>query len=179
MGTRRERRRPTIVDRHDQYKSYVINFTIESKDALISMIESWLGFDSTHITVRFKHLRIFTIYTFTKPDFNTPFKMMVIHSSGLSFLQRQCRDYTTKEEIQRRLQLIFHNIVPNLYESFKYYLLDLAEFILMWRDKDPGVGRSSCILLRVDYFTYKEIFNYLTDVSLTRTDDSIIKFQLF
>lgn len=179
MIRRRERKRPLAIPRTDQFRSYGVNFKSESKDALVSYLTTWLEFDSSQELIMYKHFRVMTLFNFTKPDYKFPFKMLVIRKSGLSFLLKYIEDCSTIEQICKRLHAVFHQLIPEEYDKIKYYILDIAHYLELQRNHEMDSDQCSCILLRIEYYTYKTIFNYLTDVAFTKTDPTVMKYQLF
>lgn len=179
MTRRREKRRKPIVDKYDEYKSYGINFKLESKDAFISYLNSWLEFNYTQEMIMYGNVRIMTFYSFTKANSLHSFKMMVICKSGLKFLQQQCSECATVEDTMKRLHTIFHQYMPDVYQKIKYYLLDLAHYLAVRDNKPMDGGQCSCLLLRIEYFTRRMIWEYLSDLAFSKTDDTVAKYQIF
>ena len=179
MTRRREKRGKPIVDKYDEYKSYAINFKLESKDAFINYLDSWLEFDHTQELIMYGNTRIMTLFNFTKAGYPHPFKMLVICKSGLKFLQHQCSGYTTVEDVTKRLHTIFGQYMPDAYLKIKYCLLDLAHYLVIRTNKPMATGQCSCLLLRIEYFTRKTIWEYLSDLAFSKTDDTVIKYQIF
>ena len=179
MTRRRERKQPPIVNKYDEHKSYGINFKLDTKDAFISYLNCWLEFDYSQEIILCGSRRILTLYHFTKPDFNHPFKMMVITNAGLKVLQRYCEGCTEATDIAKRLHVVFQKYMPDSYPKIKYYITDLAHYLELKIDKAIEPGQCSCLLLRLEYFTHKTIWEYLSDVAFTKTDDTVSKYQLF
>lgn len=179
MTRRRERKRPPIVSKYDSHKSYVAIMRTESKDAFIQYMYSWLEFDYEQRSIIHNGRRIFTLYDFTKEGVD-PLKVVVFRSGGLRILNTWCKDHLDDEEhCQLWLDRVLKHQLPDEYDAWlKYYVIDIAHFLIVNANKGIDSEQAACIFLRAEYFTIHTIWDYLSDIVVSKTDPTVRKFLI-
>lgn len=180
MTRRRERKRPPIVSKYDSHKSYVAIAKVETKDALIQYLYSWLEFDYEQRSIIHNGRRVFTVFDFSKSSVD-PLKIIVLRRGGLQILNSWCRGHNRdEEECESWLGHAFKRNLPDEYDAWlKYYVVDIAHFLVINANKGIDGDQAACILLRVEYYTSQTILEYLSDITVSKTDPSVRKFLIF